>query len=804
MSTPSLFINRKEELKFLINDINKERERSRFILITAKSGIGKTELVNKAFKEFLNGDFRIKTPIDDRISDGYFFKELTKLVHNNARRFKEYSTITKYIKTNNFYKGLAVGIVKTMTKYLGVKYFQEGFVKGINKPEMNEWVSDDNELLHICFSYILDVLTRTKIYIAFDNFQKVDNKSLELLKQLLVSSNNLYVAGEYTIVKNHAESDLILNFLDEEELIDLSRFKVEKIPKTELIDAIVNEKHLIIGILEDSYDQSDGNLHKLKLLQQTVNSDKYNISLKDYDSITSSILNSMDFLSVLIFSLVEIHSGKVNKQKIKDFFSQGSVDGLSSKEKQNETLNNLVKMDLIEDYDEYYSLHHDSLSVSFKSIKQFHKIYPIVARKWVRYYQFKEFQPIFKDGDYVENLLWQIHFLLKLKSFSEISQTLQKLNRFVSEGPYNSILSYLDLIALAIRNNDIGKLEISDSNIIKWLIIMYYRCGFSGKVLSFVNPEELDDPTVLLCSLASASTKSEKHLSVIEQISSIENHVSPKVKLGLILVKIRTLRSSYRLVEAEKMWWKHYKKQTFKGTSFEPSFLKYVSLVIHDDFELRIKCLKTATKLYQNFKDQYGIVSTYNTLGRDYALIGNLSLAESFFSDAEKLSSGLIYPKYHLYNNISALEIANNNVSIQTRDRLINSLKISTNEGNDIIISSNLLCFYILQKDDFHGYRLYNNLKQKLTDSFNPKSLISQICLYNCYRYALLIGKNDDANDIMNNYLKIMVFDRHPKLWDYLLCKTEDNLSSVKITRELYPHFIVNWHVDYYAALNNY
>lgn len=805
MGSPSLFINRKQELKFLIEDISKERQASRLIIISAKSGIGKTELVNKAFNEFLNGDFRVKIPVDnsEKPSEGYVLKEITKIVHNNAKKFKEYKSIIKYINTNNFYKGLALGIAKTISKYLGVKYFEEGFAKGLNKAELKGWVSDDNELLQICHGYLQDVLVKNKILIAIENFQKIDKKSLELIKELSVSTNNLYIAGEYTILSSHSESDVILKFLDSEE-VELNKFKVDRIPKEELVDALINEKDLIVGILEDTYDKSDGNLHKLKLLRETVNSEKYNISLIDYDSITSSILNRMSSLGILTFALIEAHSGKVKRNMISEIFEFSAIDGTSNPREHQDALNDLANINLLEINDEWVSIHHDSLSVDFKKIKQFRKVSPIVARKWVRFYQFKELQPISTDEDYVQNLLWQVHFLLKLESHSELSQILQKLNKFISEGPYNSILSYLDIIASAIRNSDNGKLTISDLEIIKWLIIMYYRCGFSGKVLSFIQPEEMNDPMVLLCSLASASTKSEKHLSVIEHIESIENHVPLEVKLGLILVKIRTLRSSYQIKQARDLWRKHYLKETFKGTSYEPSFLKYVSLVIHDDFKLRVKCLKKSTKLYQKYGDNFGIISTYNTLGRDYALMGDLKLANSFFADADKLSNDIIYPKYHLYNNISALEIANRKTSPLTKDRLINSLRICTNDGSQMIISSNLLCFYILNKDDFYGYRLYNNLKQKLTQSFNPKSFIGQICLYNCYRYALLIGKNEAAEDLLNNYLKKMVFERHPELWDFLLNDGNSNPFNPLITREFYPHFIVDWQVDYYNALSNY
>lgn len=804
MSTPFVFINRKDELKYLIDDISIERNTSRLLLISGKTGIGKTELVNKAFSKFINGQFRVFVPFEASVefNEGYFLKEITKVINKNAVKYKEYQTITSFIKTQNFYKAVTIGVIKSISKYLGIKQFEEGYKKTLNKGKIKDWISDDKELLQICYNYLISILKKQKILIALENFQKIDKKSLSLINELLLSSKNAYFVAEYTIKNSHFESDSIFDFMTAEK-IDLNRLIVEKIPKKELVDAIVNEKDLIISILQDTYDQSDGNLHKFKLLKKASNSTTFDISLENYDNVTKSILNSIDAQSTLLFAQIDIHAGSVKFEKFKQFLKFNLSGNIEEIEKQENILNDLVSIGLLKVDNQEILINHDSISIDFKKISKFEKIQLIVSRYWIEFYKSLENQPLPSEEVYVENLLWQIHFLLKIRSYNEISEILQKLSRCIAEGPYNNIINYIDIIASTIQNYNKTKKNIFDTKIIKWIVVMYYQCGFQRKIVDFVSPDYKQEPVILLCFLASMSTMSEKHDIVMQDIKNLKNQVPESLKLGLILVEIRTLRSSYKLKNAKKLWVSHYNSQTFKNTSYEAAFLKYASLVFHDKLDYRIQCLKFSSEIYEINKNHYGIISTYNTLGRDYTYKGNLKLAKSYFNKAEEISSKTIYPKYQLYNNISTLDIVKRKINQRTIDRLNNALDISTNEGDKLIISSNLLCIFILKNDEFYGRRLFNNLKQKVTKNFNPNSLISQICLYNCWKYAIMINDVKESINILENYLKKMNFYRHPKIWEKLLNDSKDITHSV-ITNEVYPHFIIDWEVDYYSALNNY
>jgi len=48
-----------------------------------------------------------------------------------------------------------------------------------------------------------------------------------------------------------------------------------------------------------------------------------------------------------------------------------------------------------------------------------------------------------------------------------------------------------------------------------------------------------------------------------------------------------------------------------------------------------------------------------------------------------------------------------------------------------------------------------------------------------------------------------MKFYRHPELWETLI-SNDNKINHPVITNQIYPHFIIDWEVDYYNALSNY
>lgn len=798
----NFFVNRVKELEFLTRDIHKKRELSRFLLVCATTGIGKSSLIDKAFSQSESPSVRVSINIEQANGkiEGNYFKELVKKMSLYAESTESMNSLEVYMKNHDFYKGVAEAITKTITEYLNIDTFLESYKNAKEYKKINNWFAGDEELLDICLGYLIFIFKNNRVLVTFDNFQKIDKTSLSLLITLLESTKKGYFVGEFTINNSQNESAEISTNLGQRS-IDFNRLQVYKIDKQELIDAILNEQDLVVSILNNSYDQSGGNLHNLALLKQAYHAQDFDISFDNFDSVTVNLLNSLGPKSALVFSQIEIHAGSVDRSTLTRCFIETDNTILANINEYWLIVDELVSVGLLKANKDSVSIGHDSISMEFKQTAQVRKIYPIVARNWVRYYQKIEREPIASEQSYIYILLWQIHFLLKIQSYSEIRLVLSKLSKCVSEAPANSIVGYLDLIAESFLN-DSGKI-LRDQKIIRWLTIMYYKFGYMDRILNIVQAEDLDEPIIFLCHSSAASTIQSEQPAVLERIRSIKGYTNKSYQLALTLVEIRVLRSSYQLQEAEELWRKHYDRNTFFNTKLEEGFLQYVSLVVHDDFDLRNKCLKKSLDLFRKSNNSYGIITTLNTLARDAVYMGNNELSLNYLLKAREESSKTAYPRHQLYNNLSVLEIFNQEINETTVERLKNALRICTNEYDQLIISSNLLCISIIQKDDSFGFRLYQNLKQKVIQKFDSRNLITQISLFNCYKYALLIGDNTEAENIQKNYLKHMVFYRHKEVWDYLLGKSRDHSSNYEPPKNYYPNFIVDWEIDFYSALNN-
>lgn len=802
MSDLKLFINRKQEISFLKHDLSIIRSISRFLLISANTGIGKSALVDRIMKDFVHENYRVVINIDktNGIQDGYLIKQITKLIHSNAIKNPSSSrNLYEFIKSDRFYGNVANGLIKVIEKYIGLDGFLEGFDKKNQKTidSLHSWMGDDNELIEICYKYILSVAEVKKLYIVIENFQIVDRKSLLYIRDLLISTPNIYMIGEYTIVDGINEISEYLDLFGSEN-IEVHNFRLEKIDKQELISSIKDEKDILIGIIERTYENSDGNLHKFKLLRNTNHLRNYDINIATYNNVTKHLLNSLDDISLALISIIQAHQGELGRELLSFYIRNAPSFQFVTEEDYAQKLISLKELGLIEIQTNLITLKHDSISLDIQDVPKAQRLQTIVIRDWIRIYQLFERNASVYDIDYVDNLLWQIYFMLKTQSFDEIAEVLEKLNKYISISPTHTIIFQLDKIAEAYKKY---VSEEYNTDIFKWLIVMYYQCGYFDKVVNIATPMLLTDHTILLCFLASLSTIS--HSQTFEYLDNLTYTHEPQLTLGLILVKIRTLRSADRLEECLNLWYEHYEKGTFKNTFYEGSFFKYSSLAIHDDYDFRLDCLKRAMELFNLENDKYGKIGAAIALSRDSAYIGNIEQCQHYLKQAEDLANLTVFPRYTLYNNRAMLDVISNNISKITKDGLNNSLRICTNEGDLLIIQSNILVIAIIERDNLYGYTIYNKLQKYVLANFNEGDTIIQICLYNCYRYALMIGEIDQAN-YLKDFLEKTIIKQDHELWHYLLYDRGANKYTTVVKKEYYPIFMIGWDIDYYNVLNNY
>lgn len=802
MADLRVFINRKQELDFLQKDIHTERAKSRILLISARTGIGKSALVDKVVSDAAQPNrYRISIAIDkiENIEEGYVWKQITQLVHRNAEDFHTYPSLYKFLELDKFYKNVAGGLIKAILGFIKVNEFTDGFGESRKKikEDIQEWLGDDKELLALSFRYLSFITQKHKVFLTIDNFQAIDDTSLHLLRNLMADTANLYLIGEYTIIDSNNRVSEFVELFDRED-IEVNHLRLEKLDKRELINSIQNEKEIIIGIIETSYDNSDGNLHKFQLLRSSANSQKHDISFSNYNNITKYLINNLDDASLGIIIIIYVHQGEV-PTRLLDIYLQYSVSfeflsGIEIGEK----IQDLQELGFIKAATGKLTIQHDSVSLDLRDVVKTKRIQLIAIRNWIRLYQQLERNSTGYEIDYLENLLWQVFFILKIEAFEELPDILEKIYSLISTSPTYNIIFQLEKITQACKKYASEETHI---DIFRWLIIMYYRCGYSDKVVDLASPFLLTDDAILLCYLAALSTIS--HQDTFRIINSFGSEIGVGVRLGLILVKIRTLRSSDDFENCKKLWLEHYTKRTFEHTSFEAGFLKYCTLAEHDDYQLRIDCCNSALKLFRSLNDKFGQVSTCIALSRDYAYMGDFAECRRFLELGEATANKVVYPRYQLYNNRAMLDIITESITQFTKDTLNNALQICSNGGDKLILRSNILVVAIIEEDLVNGYPVYQQLLRDILADFDSKDTISHLCLYNCYRYAITIGEAKVASDLFV-YLEKLDLHQDVELWNYLIYDRGENRYPSVIKKEYYPCFMLGWDLDYYNALSNF
>lgn len=801
MGDLKLFINRKEELNYLSADLSQFRTASRLLILSAHSGIGKSALVDQVMPEFTGKNrYRIAVPIDkqNNIEDGYVWKLIVKMINADAEVNKSYLTLFQFLKVDKFYNNVAQGLFRALLGYLKLDSFGDGYRESSNKKQdrITEWLSDDKELLDITYRYVLHIAQIRKIFLTIENIQIADNTSLLLLRDLLINVGNIYVIAECTISESDNKVPQLIRLYGNQN-IEINHLRIEKINKDELLNSIKDEKELLIGMIENYYENSDGNLHKFQLLRNSLYT-KYDISPASFNNITKYIINNLDDISLGLITIVQAHQGQVSLKLLNIYLQYSKSLEFMSAEDVQQKIYDLQKLGFLKLGIDKISIEHDSISADLKNTDKIAKLQIIANRNWIRLYQSLERNTIKYEIDYIDTLLQQLYFMLKMEAFSELPNVLERINRYISITPSSSVVFQLDKIAESCKKF-ISEEEYSE--IFKWLAILYYRCGYSDKVISICSPYLLTDTIVLLCYLASLSTIN--HAETFQFIDSLDGSVSRELQLGLILVKIRTLRSADNFIECKKLWLSHYQAETFKNTSLEAGFLKYATLVEHDDYNFRIACCEKSLQMFENLNDHFGKISTCVSLSRDYAYIGNLTECKRFLDQAENLTNTAIYPRYTFYNNRAVLDILANNITNLTKDGLNNALRICSNGGNQLIILSNLLVIAIIEKDTVYGYSIFQRIIKIVLAEFDPKDTITHLCLYNCYRFTIQMELKEDSENIFS-YIKQFDLRQDIDLWHYLINGEGFNPYPDVIKKEYYPCFMIGWDLDYYTALSNF
>lgn len=791
------FINRVKEFEFLKNDLEKRYNRSRIIAICASTGIGKSSLVDKVVHESkydLDHRVKIKLAESKDCEPGFFLRKIIKLLDSNSfnSNLFNYPRFYEFIAAKNDFALIGESVVKKFLSPVGLDDFINQ--SKAEESKVDNWLGNELDLLLLGRQYIEYILNERFIVLAIENCQDMDDYSARTIREIAKLSSNSYFYFEYTISKKFNISFEDLCEYYNIDSIMFSAYHLDKLDKKEIIQTLRKKEEIVIGILNDTYEKSDGNLFKLSLLLNVAANSNIHKNLAYEETIKNIIINFRDSLKILFLVIVS-HRGIISRPLLNIFIQTHLYDLFNYQELDN-SLNCLLENNLIEYNDNAIKIAHDSLFFEINISEELKKYHIIVLRRLCEFY-LEMNQDKKSVEERIDNYLYIILFLLKLNSYSEIINILKEINICLRSFPINKVISYIDLIRITYNEN---KLDSEfDNELDKWLTFIYFQCGYFDRIITNLSFESIIDDKMRLCYIAALSSEiPEIALPLIKKSRTSENTM---YNLGLKLVELRTLRSLGNVHECYKKWFKYYNNNIFKNTLLEGDFLRYSCLCIHDDLNFRIERIIEAHNLFIKHNNIYGIISSSMTLMRDYAFIKNNDKVLYWANEMNRYAQNAIFPMCQIYNNLSSLDIINNKISAKTLFNLYKSLDICTNTSDSISIKSNLLCCYLLKQDIKGGTKIYLDLLSVLKNKYSENSLIIQATIYNCYKYSVLLQDHENLEFLKDQYMK---FEKLYRSGNTLLstkkCQSVPNI----IQRNCYPVLMVNWDVDYYNVLNNY
>lgn len=790
-----VFINRKIEKKFFQEDITLARSKSRIVIISSPSGLGKSSLIDEVVKNGINYDLdhrvKIKQSESEECDFGFFIKRIVKTLDINALHSQaDYLRFHEFSLKKNLLEIIGEIAIKKIFSSTGI----DNYLDHVKSTEDNiqEWLGNEFNLLLLGKEYIKYVLKERKLILAIENIQNIDNYSAQALKDIIQSTNNVYLIFEYTtgIRYNLSVSELYVFF---QEAAEISEYTLSKLDKTEIIKTLDAKDDIIIGILNKSYDASDGNLFKLSLLLNDTNCLKPHKDLAYSETIKNLVNNFNNSLKVILI-IIESHRGGISYNRLHEIIATHLSDLLNCRET-DASLRLLADNYIIECTSTDIKIAHDSLFKELNKLDGLKKIYIVVLRRMCAFYIEKN-QEKLSIEERINNYLYLISFYLKLNSYLDIIKILEQINDDLACFPIDTVINYINLIRATY---DINRQDDEfDKEIIKWSVYIYFRCGYYKKIINEISFSTIEDIQVKLCYLAALSSESPlEAMNIItrnKEKDSIYN-------LGLKLVKLRTLRSLRNVHDCYNLWMEYYENKVFKDSLWEGDFLRYSCLCIHDDLEFRIERIKEAYNIFTVQNNSYGIIASCLTLMRDYLFIGNHKKANKWMNEASYHIQNTVFPMYMFYNNQSVLGILTQDISGKVLLNLYRALEICTNSDDSIAIQSNLLCCCIIQKDKNSGVEFCQNLLTTLRNSYYQNSLISQSVVYNCYKYAHIIDDAENIPFLAKHYSRL---EKYYKMGNIL--SSTNNYPQVPsiIQKEYFPVLMVNWDIDYYTVLNSY
>ena len=810
-------INRIEDIKTLERIYLNNKETSSILLLYAPTGVGKSCLTDYVFTNKIGASY-IRIRVNQQEANetkGLFISYLARMLNKYATTTGEFQSLSSYIE--NVYNAdtnkdkLARDFLDVAADLLHVKVIKDKIEKQSKRKEkiLSEILQSDAELtVSILLDYITYISNQQNIVISIENIQLASEQLVSFLSEVIKKAHNLFLVGEYTTEGDGDEPEFLFRQFP---YAKVQAYELQKLSKKDLIGGIKKlvDGHILTelcSIIEDSYEESTGNLAKLnwhiKKNERRLNSG-IDIDLKSikYDDAFHSLYEDFSSTDKIILACNVAHQGKCNVDIFKRLMHKAHHDVLYGK-----SIDKLISLDILFIDERNLCIKHDSIIELFKQEDDYIKYTLIANNSWLNFY--RDFT-LGNDYSFLESqgyeeqeiLVLQLNFIINIGGTNNIdwmNYILSRINTSLSKGLRYAIASKLSQIFYQIIENSTNKALINKTY--EWVVIILSRLGHSQEVVRIMQNYSPENTSDILLLLQSSARIASGDASVILELQKKINGESSFSNIGRRLLLVRYFRTFGKIRQARKQW--EELMMTRSHTPYSDIILEQGNLCSYN-FVKRYKTSNDALTGYLKNENIYHVCSAllnisahafhlyfFRIINKDHYL----SICSNNLREVKRYLPNTQYPIHAFSNQKAIFQMVSKNVS---EDVVLDNFKTAYFNcgipGDKPLIGSNIvgMAMKLNKLDDLQQYT--TELISLSRHFIGLKTEFARYPLINCYNYFHKI--NDDAHkkecidiyrseDFYNKYVDMIIMNP-------LILK-----SFFRIVRN-YPSNIVNWDIDF-------
>lgn len=651
-----VIVDREVESDDIVETIGTNWDKKTVHYIWAETAIGKTSLITKVIEKYDNSDcdiIRIKTKPynnDNGETAWYFLKEIFNGITLYFKKLEEENgytlTFDNFLNEHNddsvnhtrLASGLEILFGSDSKKGLfqNVCYVALRKLFKLNEYSTDKYKSDTSvESVLVRKKYIGYILQKRKVLLIIDNFQNIDDQSLECFKDWIDDADSsTYFILEFTHNPNSDKFDKQKVFFTGLGA-KVIKTELEPIDKTYIIDIVHrNVKNLSadiafnINVVNHYEEVSLGNLREL--IDYSATYQQYDgtneIENSDNENGTYQILHNIDNNETLaMLSLIIYHKGKIKRKNAEMIFTPGlNVP---------RAIHELLGLNLIEETDDFFELKHASIIDQWeKHIDEFIQINTVVYDRAKKYYLgYLESSNISESSEAWSRLLY---LYSKVEPF-EIKGLLPQLESqiIISISPEDSWV-YIKQLYDIIKEDVLKNKEL----LFRLLEICYklelYANGY--EILCFLeSSRQFPQSKLLLLHKLLYLSALDQHEEVVELFENIKPETSLESRIGLnmMLACLSSYRYTGQNAECLKIHKKILDTPIYKTYQEYAIFLRLTNIYLPNKKALKfakhsVELLDKQNNIYQKGKSQITYAKLLAGLGKNDRALKILKQAE--------------------------------------------------------------------------------------------------------------------------------------------------------------------------------